>query len=91
MPARGYSNGWINRYYDVTSSKTTPSQANDPMQVDAVRFKPLTNDEKEHHHRNNLCLYCGGSGHMVRNCPLKLRIASVGTTPNSENSQAQLQ
>ena len=71
--------------------RLSPSQANDPMQVDAVQFKPLTNDEKERRCRNNLCLYCGGSGHMVRNCPLKLRIASVGTTPNSENGQAQLQ
>ena len=64
---------------------------NDPMHVDAVQFSRLTNEEKEHSCRNNLCLYCGGSGHMVRNCPLKLRVAAVGTTSSSENGQAQLQ
>lgn len=68
-----------------------PTLANDPMHVDAVRFSRLTNEEKERHWRNNLCLYCGGSGHMVRNCPLKLHIATVGTASTSENGQAQLQ
>ena len=68
-----------------------PTSANDPMHVDAVQFSRLTAEEKERRRRNNLCLYCGGSGHMVRNCPLKLHIASVGATSNSENGQAQLQ
>ena len=64
---------------------------NDPMHVDAVRFSRLTNEEKERRRQNNLCLYCGGSGHMVRNCPAKLRVAAVNTTSSSENGQAQLQ
>ena len=50
----------------------------------------LTEEEKERRRRNNLCLYCGGSGHMVRNCPAKLRVAAVGTQ-SSENGHAQLQ
>jgi hypothetical protein len=31
---------------------------------------PLTASEKEHRRANNLCLYCGNSGHVVDNCPI---------------------
>jgi hypothetical protein len=29
----------------------------------------LTEQQREHRLRNNLCLYCGGEGHIIRNCP----------------------
>jgi Ty3 transposon capsid-like protein len=29
----------------------------------------LTDQEKEHRRKNNLCMYCGGAGHFRQNCP----------------------
>ena len=70
--------------------RPTPTSGNDSMQLDAVRFKPLTNAEKDRHRANNLCLYCGLAGHMVRNCPRKLS-GPLATVSVSENTQVQLQ
>ncbi len=42
-----------------------------PMQIDKTRFKPLTKQEKQHQHTNNLCLYCEKLGHVARKCPKK--------------------
>ena len=54
----------------------------EPMQLDAVRFRQLSAAEKERRRTNHLCLYCGLSGHIVRNCPNKFRIASTSTSLN---------
>lgn len=43
----------------------------DRMQLDAVQRGPLTDAEKDYRRRNNLCLYCGNSGHAYQDCPLK--------------------
>ena len=32
---------------------------------------PLSNEEKERRKRENLCLYCGSSKHLLENCPLR--------------------
>jgi Ty3 transposon capsid-like protein len=32
----------------------------------------LTEQQREHRLKNNLCLYCGGEGHIIRNCPVRL-------------------
>jgi hypothetical protein len=37
-----------------------------PMQIDAAKFKPLTEAEKLRQRANNLCLYCGNPGHIAR-------------------------
>jgi hypothetical protein len=42
------------------------------MQIDAVKFKPLTEAEKLRRRTNNMCLYCGNPGHIARQCPQKL-------------------
>ncbi|KAE8262024.1 hypothetical protein A4X09_0g7552 [Tilletia walkeri] len=43
-----------------------------PMQLDASQRRgPLTEAEKQRRRDNNLCLYCGGSGHMATTCPVK--------------------
>src|SRR6266404_1459920 len=34
-------------------------------------FGKLTAEEKDHHFKNKLCLYCGKSGHMVQACNKK--------------------
>ena len=54
----------------------------EPMQLDAVRFRQLSAAEKERHRANNLCLYCGLSGHIVRNCPNRFRVASMSAPLN---------
>ncbi len=36
-----------------------------PMQIDAVKFKPLTEAEKLRRRTNNLCLYYGNLGHIA--------------------------
>ena len=52
------------------------------MQLDAVKFKQLSAAEKERRRANHLCLYCGLSGHMVRNCPNKFQVASTSAPLN---------
>lgn len=60
-----------------TTSSSTPaasstSTASDvvPMEVDATRVSKgkLTQEERDHRFKNNLCLYCGKPGHLVDAC-----------------------
>ena len=42
-----------------------------PMEIDNLepnRRQTLTQDEKERRRRNGLCLYCGESGHRIKDC-----------------------
>ena len=41
------------------------------MQIDATKFKPLTEQEKKRRREENLCLCCGQPGHRASNYPLK--------------------
>ncbi len=66
---------------------TTPSSrisvgGVEPMQLDAVRFRQLSVAERERRIANRLCLYCGLSGHIIRNCPSRLRVASTSVSSN---------
>jgi hypothetical protein len=59
-----------------------------PMQIDAAKFKPLTEAEKLHRRTNNLCLYYGNPGHIARQCPqklVKLQVQAVETSQELEN------
>ena len=40
------------------------------------RFKPLTPEERKRRYDNNLCLYCGKSGHRAGDCPEKRKIGN---------------
>lgn len=40
----------------------------EPMQIGAVKG-PLSKAERERRMQNNLCLYCGQTGHFIRVCP----------------------
>jgi hypothetical protein len=42
-----------------------------PMQIVKTQFKPLTKQEKQCWHVNNLRLYFGELGHIVGDCPKK--------------------
>jgi hypothetical protein len=46
-----------------------------PMGLDATRprFQRLTEAQKEHRRKNNLCLYCGDQSHFARECPTRPR------------------
>jgi len=61
-----------------------------PMDIDAISIKKLTPEEHQRRKINNLCLYCAGSNHVVRNCPVKKPIqANVVNLEDPENSMAE--
>ena len=47
--------------YAATTSTDVPNKSSgaEDMQIDAVRFKPLTEQEKRRRREGGLCLYCG--------------------------------
>jgi hypothetical protein len=67
----------------TTSTGTHPG----PMDTSAggTRFKKLDDKEKKRRQDNNLCRYCGDSGHWATNCPKKQQksvvTASATATP----------
>ena len=63
------------------------------MQIDAVRFKPLTPQKKKRRMEEGLCLYCGEEGHKVGNCPKKQnrRVTKTRGAIIQENEDAQPQ
>ncbi len=84
-----YSSSW----FKAAHITNVPSQGPKDMQIDAVRFGPLTTEEKKRRLTEGLCLYCGDSGHKAINCnkkhkqrPFKTRSAQM-----SENENAQSQ
>jgi hypothetical protein len=63
-----------------------------PMQIDAAKFKPLTEAEKLRRRTNNLCLYYGNPGHIARQCPqklVKLQVQATETPQELENKNIQ--
>jgi hypothetical protein len=68
------------------------------MQIDAVRFKPLTPQEKKRRFEEGLCLYCGEPGHKADSCSkkqhrhtFKTRSTFVGDHQQSKNEETQPQ
>ena len=43
----------------------------EPMQIDAVRVKSLSPEERKRRMEEGLCLYCGEPGHRAGSCPKK--------------------
>jgi 5-methylcytosine-specific restriction endonuclease McrA len=41
------------------------------MQIDKIRFKAYTEQEKQCQHINNFCLYCEKPCHVAHKCPKK--------------------
>ena len=62
---------------------TGPSGSSKPKSADLngklTKDGKLTQAEKQHRRDKNLCLWCGGPGHMANVCPLntKARFASI--------------
>ena len=63
------------------------------MQIDAVRVKSLTPEERKRHMDEGLCLYCGDQGHRAGSCPRQQnrRIVKTRGTIMQENEDAQPQ
>jgi hypothetical protein len=64
------------------------------------RFRQLTDQEREHRRKNNLCMYCGGQNHIARDCtqrppdrrgPARAFGATAATSNLQGNDQAQSQ
>ena len=74
------------------SSLNLHSEAED-MQIDAVRVKTLTPEEKKRRMEEGLCFYCGGEGHKRGNCPKKPNQRTIRTRGAfvQENEDAQPQ
>ena len=53
------------------SNKSGNPQPNADLKSESAKKKPLTNAEKENRRKNNLCLYCGDSNHILDACPKK--------------------
>lgn len=87
-----------NRYPPNSQPTTSLDIANDPMQIDMLRHKKLSPEEKLRRQKENLCLYCGEPGHIARMCPKKTQPYQVHysntqqeMSKESENSNVQLQ
>lgn len=78
-----------------TSLPNVHSEVED-MQINALHFKPLTEQEKIRRRQEGLCLYCGEPKHTAQHCPKKqrnhkMRGTSVKEDNVSENGFVQLQ
>lgn len=69
------------------AAASTPSPS--AMDLDMVRTKHITADEKQRRRDGGLCLYCGGANHFAGSCPVKkARLAAVTINSDSENDLA---
>jgi len=63
------------------SSKTTSNQSSSGSRPDLTnklgKDGKLTADERKWRLDNNLCMFCGGSGHFADNCPKKTKKAKA--------------
>jgi len=55
-----------------TSNLNSHSHEAKNMQIDAIRFKPFTLQERKRRMKERLRLYCGEEGHKVGDCPKKM-------------------
>jgi hypothetical protein len=80
-----------------TNTTSTPASSTFtpvPMEVDAVRprFAPLTTEERKYRMDNKLCMYCGKTGHIARDCRAKSSTqgrVNANTSSDSKNSLPQ--
>jgi hypothetical protein len=87
--------GWRNDGTFAAFSKGPENHSTgpEPMQIDAVRVKSLTPEERKRRMDEGLCLYCGDQGHRAGSCPRKQnrRIVKTRGAIMQENEDAQPQ
>jgi hypothetical protein len=71
----------------ISTSSTSEKNASgpEPMQIDAARYKPLSQWEKDRHRREGLCYYCGSSKHKLLECPIKPKELKAPSTTSMES------
>lgn len=70
------------------SQWTHTTTSHQPMDIDTTKkFQPLTAEEKKRRRDNNLCLYCGGTGHVALNCTAKTKQSRSVTLAKPKNSK----
>lgn len=88
------------RYSGNRSPPPTPETASGPQPMDwelgalsnqAPTRAKLSESERKHRFENNLCLYCGKSGHRVRDCPNKNRNNATQGKANSSLKSVRFQ
>jgi hypothetical protein len=55
------------------------------MQIDAARYKPLSQEENDRRRRERLCYYCGNSKHRLLECAIKPKDLKARGTTSMEN------
>jgi hypothetical protein len=71
----------------VATPNPTPANPN-TMDLDAMRVRRISNEEKQRRREQNLCLYCGGRNHFVDACPAKKAPQLAVVSVDSENESA---
>jgi hypothetical protein len=80
-----------NSYSAASTNTLLPHSGVEDMQIDAVRFKPLTTEEKKRRYEQGLCLYCGEAGHKAGGCLKKQHATKTRSAIIQENEEAQPQ
>lgn len=73
------------------SYPAAPVSSHTDMEIDGTsqpRFKKLTDAEKKRRRDNNLCMYCGGPGHIAANCTAKSKSFARPNSLSATVSQA---
>jgi hypothetical protein len=87
--------------YSHSAVSTTISNSHsgaEDMQIDALRYKPLTVQDKKRRFGGGLCLYYEESGYKADNCPkkqhrhtFKMKSATTSNNSQTENGAARPQ
>lgn len=74
----------------TTSPAATAATSSTSMDLDAMRIKKLSYEEKQRRRAQNLCLYCGSADHYVNDCRAKKSAAPqiAVISVDSENLEA---
>ena len=72
------NNSWSRRTATTAATSSAAASSSTDMDLDTVRVKHITAEEKQRRRDNKLCLYCGGKNHFAGDCPVKkARLAAV--------------
>src|SRR5690606_11193888 len=76
QPSRTYHQSPRSQHHSHANHSSGP----EPMDLDTIKFKRLTQEEKDKRRKEGLCMYCGAKGHFANKCPKK---SSPSTSTNA--------
>ena len=89
---KGGKTGDSSMSYPAHAVRSTQSGTHaGPMDLSSGTRKKPTEEQKQYHHLNNLCLYCSKSGHFASACPTGPNSGSGGSGSGSSGSGARPQ